>query len=148
MAGGNSLLNFGIFCDQAGIRSLPINKPEQFFHAQGFVWVTAIHEKFCFRFVCKHVHSKKRERGVFDEARSFWMPIVRRCKVRGAFRTSALSNRSLNGAPVQVSGHPGQHCPLYLPRTWPISRTTGNKIRWINTGGVTTPCVRRCRQST
>src|SRR5215469_16472644 len=105
MTGGNSLLDFGIFYDQARSGGLPINKPEQFLHSQGLVRVTAIHQNFRFRLVCKHVlNSKRRERGVFDEARSFWMPIVRRCKVRGAFRTSALSNRSLNGAPVQVSG--------------------------------------------
>ena len=78
MPGGNSLLDFGIFCDEAGIRSLPINKPEQFFHSQGFVGVTAIHENFCLRFICNHVHSKKTEPSVFDEARSFWLTIVRR----------------------------------------------------------------------
>lgn len=53
-----------------------------------------------------------------------------------------------SGAPVQTSGHPGQSCPLYLPRMRPISRTAGNKICWIATGGMSTRWVRRCRHRT
>jgi len=54
VAGGDPLLNLGIFRDQTWIGGLTIHKPEQFFHSQRFFRIPTIHEKFCFRFVRQH----------------------------------------------------------------------------------------------
>src|SRR5215471_1286405 len=93
MTGGNSLLDFGIFRDQARIGGLPINKPEQFLHSQCLVRVTAIHENFCFRLVCKHILNSKRRERVFDEARSLWLPIVTplRSEIAGKSQSRSLT---------------------------------------------------------
>jgi len=68
MTGGKSLLDIRILCDQAWIRGLPINKPEQFLHPRGLVGVATIHENFRFRSVCKHFLNSKRERYVCEAA--------------------------------------------------------------------------------
>src|SRR5262249_41731367 len=59
MSGGNSLLDFGVLRNQARVRGLPIDKPEQALDSQGFVWVATIHQDFRFRLVRKHVLNSK-----------------------------------------------------------------------------------------
>ena len=57
MAGRKQLLHLGILCDQAWIRSLPIDETKQFLDPQSFVGITTVYQNLRFWFVRSQVVS-------------------------------------------------------------------------------------------